>query len=110
MVVAWLSISPASFPAGVVLFELRGAVKDVGEIGRDGDPYLLKIPSSIRSCMIPGNEEGWGCGWKIEGGFADIGIDGTIVRPMSILLAKWSSAREQARAAKFELEACGGNL
>ena len=75
VVVVRLSISPGSFLVVVVFFELSGAVKEVGEIGRDGDPYSLKIPSPVRICMV---SRKWrdGRGWKIEGGdggFADIG-------------------------------------
>jgi len=66
VVVVRLSISPGSFPAVVVFFELSGAAKEVGEIGRDGDPYSLKIPSPVRICMASEKRRD-GYGWKIEG-------------------------------------------
>jgi len=53
----WLSVSPSSFPV-VVIFS-RGAERAVGESGRDEQPYLLKMSSSVRICIVAGGEEGW---------------------------------------------------
>jgi hypothetical protein len=60
------------------------------------------------------DEEGK-CGWKIEGGgddgFADIGIDETIVRLVSILPPPSGLRRgNRRRLADFKLEVCRGNL
>jgi len=55
--VIWLSVSPSSFPVVVILS--RGAERAVGESGRDEHPYLLKISSSVRICIVTEDEVGW---------------------------------------------------
>jgi len=66
VVVVQLPISPGSFPGVVVFFELSGAVEEVEEVGRDGDPYSLKIPPPVRIRMVPMKKRD-GRGRKIEG-------------------------------------------
>lgn len=72
----WLSISPVSFPALVV--RSMGAASEVGEIGREEQPYLVKISTSVRICIVREDAEGWGRSGGVvgklemaDGGFAD---------------------------------------
>lgn len=108
MVALWLSIFPGSFP----VVGLRGPDKVVGEIGRDGDPYWLKISSPVRSCIVSGMRRNRG--WKIEDGGdgpADIGICGTITgRGSTICLVKWSLARETREQIQNSSSRCLGKV
>jgi len=65
-----------SFPVVVVVIVFLGVEMELGEIGRDVDPYWARVSLSGRICMVIGNEGVWGKWARSENrdGAKDIGI------------------------------------
>lgn len=81
----------------------------VGEIGRDGDPYSLKMSSPVRICIMPREEVGRRRQTWLKTGDEDIGIRETIagmcVNDLSCQLVL--GAGNKGTGSKLELEMSG---